>query len=165
MEVEKVLRWAMPAVQTVVSAVLLFLLISSGLLPGKYMGIAAAAVAVLLLITILFARSKSGASRSLGNILAIFMSSMLLFAVVYVRHIMRTLDQIAGADLVQTNSLVVLVPNGSEANAAADTAGYKFGVYEGTDQALLDETSEAIKAENGDEELISQSYDSPVAMG
>ena len=60
---EKVLRWAMPAVQTVVSAVLLFLLISSRLLPGKYMGIAAAAVAVLLLITILFARSKSGAGR------------------------------------------------------------------------------------------------------
>ena len=162
---EKVLRWAMLAVQTAISAVLLFLLISSGLLPGKFMGIAAAAIAVLLLITFLFARSKSGASRSLGNILAIFMSGMLLFAVVYVRHIVHTLDQIAGADLVQTNSLVVMVADGSEANEAADTAGYVFGVYEGTDQALLDETSEAIKAENGDDKLSSRQYDSPVAMG
>ena len=54
--------WAMPIIQTVVSAALLFIVISSGLLPGKFLGIAVAVIALLLLITILFARSKSGAT-------------------------------------------------------------------------------------------------------
>ena len=48
----------MPGVQAVVTAVLLFMLASSKLLPGKYLGIVVAAALVMLGITCLLARSK-----------------------------------------------------------------------------------------------------------
>ena len=89
---EIVKRWALPAIQAVISIVLLFMVISSGLLPAKYLWIAIAAVILLMAVTVLLAHSRSGATRSLGSILAIFMSGMLVFAMVYVQHIMKTLE-------------------------------------------------------------------------
>ena len=45
------MKWARPAVQAVISVLLLYMLISCGLLPAKYLGIAVAAVVVLFLIS------------------------------------------------------------------------------------------------------------------
>ena len=81
----------MPIIQFVITAALMFMLITSGLLPGKYLGIAACAVAAALLITVLFACAKSGAVRTVGNVLAIFVCGMLVFGMVYVNQIMKTL--------------------------------------------------------------------------
>ena len=117
---ETVKRWVMPAIQAVISLALLFMVVSSGLLPGKYLWIAAAAVLLLLAVTVLFARSKSGATRSLGSILAIFMSGMLVFATVYVQHIVKTLDRIAGAD-TQIESMAVIVAKDNSAQSMAYT--------------------------------------------
>ena len=65
------MKWARPAVQAVISVLLLYMLISCGLLPAKYLGIAVAAVVVLFLITFLFSRSESLAARSVGTIVAV----------------------------------------------------------------------------------------------
>ena len=52
------LKWVMPGIQAVVTAVLLYMLISSRLLPSKYMLAAVAAALVPLVITGLMAYSK-----------------------------------------------------------------------------------------------------------
>lgn len=160
---ENVKRWALPSIQAVISLVLLFMVISSGLLPGKYLWIAIAAVALLMAVTVLFARSKSGATRSLGSILAIFMSGMLVFAMVYVQHIMKTLDKIAGAD-TQIESMAVIVANDNAAQSIEETAGYKFGVYAGTSQDMMDEMIEEVRKSNGDDSIDTKEYDTPLEL-
>ena len=155
-------KWAMPIIQTVISAALLFIVISSGLLPGKYLGIATAVIAALLLITFLFARSKSGATRSLGSILAIFMSGMLVFAIVYFQHIMKTLDQIAGAD-TQIENVAVYVQNSNAAAGIEDTKGYSFGVYGDENDELIAAVISEIEEATG-ETPKTQSFGSPLSL-
>lgn len=157
------LKWVMPGVQAVITAVLLFMLVSSRLLPGKYLGIAVAVSLVLLGITCLLARSKNGAVRSAASIVAIFMSGMLVFGIVYVRHIVKTLEQIAGTD-TQIENIVVAVLDTSAAQEIGDTSGYLFGVYEGADRELLDAVEAEVIEANGDPELRKQAFDSPLEM-
>lgn len=158
------LKWVMPGIQAVVTAVLLYLLITSRLLPAKYMTIAAAAALVPLVITGLMAFSKKTAVNSAGSILAIFMSGVLLFGVVYVRHILKTLDQIAGAE-TQIETIAVAVQDSNAAQSVEETGGYRFGVYEGANKEYLDEVIEEVKESNGDSELKLQYYETPVVMG
>ena len=157
------LKWVLPAVQAVITAVLLFMLVSSKILPAKYMGIVVVAALALLAVTVLLARSRNAAVSSVGSIVAIFMSGMLVFGIVYVQHILRTLDQIAGAD-TQIETIAVAVQDSNAAQTAGDTAGYVFGVYEGADKELLDSAESEILAENGDAELNKVVFDSPVEM-
>ena len=157
------LKWVMPAIQAVVTAVLLGMLITSKLLPGKYVAIAVIVALVPLVITFLLARSKNSAVSSAGNILAIFMCGMFVFGIVYVQHILKTLDQIAGAE-TQIECIAVAVQDSNAAQEIGETSGYLFGVYEGADKELLDTVVEEIKAENGDSELNLKYYDSPVEM-
>ena len=157
------LKWVMPGVQAVITAVLLFMLVSSKLLPGKYLGIAVALMLVLLGITCLLARSKNGAVSSAASIAAIFMSGMLIFGIVYVRHIVKTLDMIAGSG-TQIENIVVAVLDSNAAQEIGDTSGYLFGVYEGADKELLDVVETEVIEANGDAELKKQAFDSPVEM-
>ena len=157
------LKWVTPGVQAIMTAVLLFMLVTSKLLPGKYMGIAAAAMLALLGITCLLARSKNSAVSSAASIFAIFMSGMLVFGIVYVRHIVKTLDQIAGAG-TQIENIVVAVLDSNAAQEIEDTSGYLFGVYEGADKELLEVVEAEVTEANGDAELRKQVFDSPVEM-
>ena len=160
---EIVKRWALPAIQAVISIVLLFMVISSGLLPAKYLWIAIAALILLMAVTVLLARSRSGATRSLGSILAIFMSGMLVFSVVYVQHIMKTLDRIAGAD-TQIESMAVIVAKDNSAQSIEDTSGYKFGLYAGNGREMMSEMIEEVKRSNGDDSIDTKEYDTPLEL-
>ena len=149
---ERVLRWAMPVVQAAVTAALMFILITSGILPGKYLGIVAAAVAAALLITVLFACAKNGAVRTVGNVLAIFVCGMLVFGMVYLNQIMKTLNSIAGSD-TEVKVIAVFVKADNAALSIEETKGYRFGVFEGSDGEQIDETIEEVEQRNGDAEL------------
>ena len=116
----------MPIVQAAISAALLFILITSGLLPGKYLGIVAAAVVVALLITVLFACAKNGAVRTIGNVLAIFVCGMLVFGMVYLNQIMKTLNSVAGSD-TEVKIIAVFVKADNAAMSIEETQGYRFG--------------------------------------
>ena len=153
----------MPVVQAAISAALLFILITSGLLPGKYLGIVAAAVVVALLITVLFACTKSGAVRTVGNVLAIFVCGMLVFGMVYLNQIMKTLNSVAGSD-TEVKVIAVFVKADNAALSIEETKGYRFGVFEGSDGEQIDETIEEVEQRNGDADLISESYGSPLEM-
>ena len=157
------LKWVMPGIQAVVTAVLLYLLVSSRLLPGKYMAIVAAAALVPLVITSLMALSKKSVLNSAGTILAIFMSGVLLFGVVYVRHILKTLDQIAGAD-TQIETIAVAVQDSNAAQSVEETGGYRFGAYEGANKEYLETVIGEVQEANGDAELNLQYYETPLVM-
>ena len=157
------LKWVMPGVQAVVTAVLLFMLASSKLLPGKYLGIVVAAALVMLGITCLLARSKKSAVSSAASIVAIFMSGMLVFGIIYVRHIVGTLEKIASSG-TQIENMVVAVLDSNAAQEIEDTSGYLFGVYEGADKEKLDTVTAEVTEANGDAELKKQSFGSPVEM-
>ena len=58
--------------------------------------------------------------------LAIFLSGMLVLGIVYVQHILKTLDQIAGAD-TQIETMAVTVQDSNAAQSIEDTGGYLFG--------------------------------------
>ena len=158
------LKWVMPGIQAVVTAVLLYMLISSRLLPSKFMAAALAAALVPLVITGLMALSKNTAVNSAGSILAIFLCGVLMFGVVYVRHILKTLDQIAGAD-TQIETIAVAVQESNTAQSIDETTGYLFGVYEGANKEYLDAVLEEVREANGDAELKLQYYETPVVMG
>lgn len=153
----------MPIVQAAISAALLFILITSGLLPRKYLGIVAAAVIVALLITVLFACTKSGAVRTVGNVLAIFVCGMLVFGMVYLNQIMKTLNSVAGSD-TEVKIIAVFVKADNVAMSIEETQGYRFGVYEGSDGEQIDEAIESVKQANADTELISENYGSPLEI-
>jgi hypothetical protein len=157
------LKWVLPGIQAVVSAVLLYMLISSRLLPGKYMAVVVAAVLIPLVITCLMANSKKTALNSAAGILAIFLSGVLMFGVVYVRHILKTLDQIAGAD-TQIETIAVAVRNSNAAQSVEETGGYRFGAYEGANKEYLDTVIGEVRETNGDSELNLQYYETPLVM-
>ena len=157
------LKWVMPGVQAVMTVILLFMLVTSKLLPGKYLGIAVFATLVLLGITCLMARSKNSAVSSAASIVAIFLSGMLAFGIVYVRHIVKTLDMIAGSG-TQIENIVVAVRDSDSAQEIGDTSGYLFGVYEGADKELLEVVETEVTEANGDTELKKQAFDSPMEM-
>ena len=129
---EKLIKWILPTIQAAISAALMFMLVQSGLLPGKYVGMAAGVIAALLLIIVPLATAKNGVVRTVGSVLAIFMCGMLVFGMVYLRQIMKTLDSIAGSDS-EVKYIAVFVEKNNAANSIEDTGGYRFGVYEGTD--------------------------------
>ena len=165
---EKVLRWAMPVVQAAVSAALMLILITSGILPGKYLGIVAAVVAVALLITVLFACAKNGAVRTIGNVLAIFVCGMLVFGMVYLNQIIKTLNSVAGSN-TEVKIVAVTVKADNAAAGIEETQGYRFGVYEGADGEQIAETIEEVKNANADPELTNtdlntEIYTSPLEM-
>lgn len=166
---ERVLKWTTPVIQTVITATLMIMLITSGLVPGKYMSMAAGAVTAALLITVLFACAKSGAVRTVGNVLAIFVCGMLVFGMVYVNQIMRTLNSIAGSN-TEIKIIAVIVKDNNAANSIEETTGYRFGVYEGSDGEQIAETIEEMKYANagsertGDADLISEDYTSPLEL-
>ena len=145
---KNIIKWGEPIIQTVISVLLLALLISSGLLPGKYLGIAVVIVLLLLALTFLTARSRNIAARSAGAIIAVIVCIVLVVATVYLRQIVTSLNRMAGAD-TQIQTLAVLVRADDPAQSLADTAGYRFGLYEGVDGEIMPQMLAEIGQETG----------------
>ena len=158
-----IIKWAKPVIQTVISALLLYMLISCGLLPAKYLGIAIGAVIGLLLITYITSRSDSFAARSFGTALALIVCLILVFAAFYLRQIVRTLDQISGTN-TEINSIVVAVVEGNPVQNIGETAGYTFGVQENFDEEIIKSITDDIIVKNGDSELKIIPYDSVLQL-
>lgn len=160
---DKLKKWIIPTIQAVISAVFVFMIAASGLLPGKYLMIVAAVVAVMLLFIVLLTLVKIGVIRTAGGILSIFICGMLIFGMVYVNHIVMTLKSVAGSD-TEVKVIAVAVTNDNAANSIEDTKGYSFGVFEGAYGEEIEETIEEVKQLNTDDALISEKYDSLVGM-
>lgn len=163
MNLKNIIKWAKPVIQAIISALLLGLLITCGLLPAKYLGIAAVVVLLLLLITVLSSRSDNAAARSSGTILAIAVCLVLAFGAVYLHQVMRTLDRVSGSN-TEINNILVIVAQGNPAQKIEETSGYTFGVYEGADASYVDQMKEEIESLNGDAEIKVETYASALDL-
>ena len=146
---KNILKWAQPIIQAAISLLLLVLLVSSGFLPMKYLGIAVVLVLLFLLISFLTARSDRIATRSLGAVLAVVVCIILIVASVFLHQVMNTLNQVSGTE-TQIDNIVVIVNESDPAQAIQDTYGYAFGYFEGQDEEYLEETLSEISSLNGD---------------
>lgn len=160
---KNIFRWAVPAVQAVVSAVLLYLLLTCGMIPVKYLGIASAVLVLLLLITIWFSGSDNLSVRIMAAVLTAAACAVLLIAAVNIRQIMKTLDGITASDKEKV-MMIAAVPERSAARTIEDTSGFTFALYAGADEEAAKEIVREIELLNGDTGLHVQSYDSVLEM-
>ncbi len=160
---KNIFRWAVPAVQAVVSAVLLYLLLTCGMIPVKYLGIASAVLVLLLLITIWFSGSDNLSVRIMAAVLTAAVCAVLLIAAVNIRQIMKTLDGITASDKEKV-IMIAAVPERSAARTIEDTSGFTFALYAGADEDAAKEIVKEIELLNGDTGLHIQSYDSVLEM-
>ena len=156
-------KWREPVFQAFISIVLLILMISCGMIPPKYIGIAVLITLLLLALTFLAVRSRITAVRSVGTILAVLICLVFVLGSLCIQYVMNKLNQIAGAD-TQTEYVVVLVNDSNNVRAIADTPGFKFGVFKGADPELVDEMIDDVGQINGEGELHKQVFDSPLTL-
>ena len=162
-DLKNVIKWATPVIQAIISVLLLGLMIISGLLPVKYLGIVSIIVILLLLITILTSRSRSLAARTFGTILAILTCLIFLIGSVYLYQVIRTLNQVSGSN-IEISTINVTVADSNPARSIEETSGYTFGVFKGTDGSNIDTTIAEIGAINGDTDIKTEIYDSALHL-
>lgn len=101
---KKVISWPVVlTIQVVASVALLFLLFKLGVVPAKYMIILVVVLALLALLMYFFMKPAKGkhavnARQSIGKIISLVLSIVLLIGSVYVAKGSSTLNKISGAN-------------------------------------------------------------------
>ena len=122
---KKVISWPVVlTIQVIASVALLFLLFKLGVVPTKYMIILVAVLAVLALLMYFFMKPAKGkhavnARQSIGKIISLVLSIVLLIGSVYVAKGSSTLNKISGADKT-TVHYAVLVLKDSKIDSLSD---------------------------------------------
>ena len=122
---KKVISWPVVlTIQVIASVALLFLLFKLGVVPTKYMIILVAVLAVLALLMYFFMKPAKGkhavnARQSIGKIISLVLSIVLLIGSVYVAKGSSTLNKISGADK-STVHYAVLVLKDSKIDSLSD---------------------------------------------
>ena len=122
---KKIISWPVVlTIQVLSSVALLFLLFKLGVVPTKYMIILVAALAVLALLMYFFMKPSKGkhavnARQSIGKIISLVLSIVLLIGSVYVAKGSSTLNKISGAD-TKTVHYAILVLKDSKIDSLSD---------------------------------------------
>lgn len=122
---KKIISWPVVlTIQVIASVALLFLLFKLGVVPTKYMIILVAVLAVLALLMYFFMKPAKGkhavnARQSIGKIISLVLSIVLLIGSVYVAKGSSTLNKISGADKT-TVHYAVLVLKDSKIKSLSD---------------------------------------------
>lgn len=119
-------------IQLVLSAVLIAVLWTSGLVPGKYM---AALVAVLLLLFGVFFGLQFIKNKIyiLGIVLSIIVDIILGFGIYYMMQTNQMLSDVGGATY-KTDNMIVVVRADDDAENILDAKNYDFGIQTTQDQ-------------------------------
>ena len=122
---KKVISWPVVlTIQVVASVALLFLLFKLGVVPTKYMIILVVVLALLALLMYFFMKPAKGkhavnARQSIGKIISLVLSIVLLIGSVYVAKGSSTLNKISGAD-TKTVHYAILVLKDSKIDSLSD---------------------------------------------
>lgn len=122
---KKIISWPVVlTIQVLSSVALLFLLFKLGVVPTKYMIILVAVLAVLALLMYFFMKPAKGkhavnARQSIGKIISLVLSIVLLISSVYVAKGSSTLNKISGAD-TKTVHYAILVLKDSKIGSLSD---------------------------------------------
>ena len=122
---KKVISWPVVlTIQVIASVALLFLLFKLGVVPTKYMIILVVVLALLALLMYFFMKPAKGkhavnARQSIGKIISLVLSIVLLIGSVYVAKGSSTLNKISGAD-TKTVHYAILVLKDSKIKSLSD---------------------------------------------
>lgn len=122
---KKVISWPVVlTIQVIDSVALLFLLFKLGVVPTKYMIILVVVLALLALLMYFFMKPAKGkhavnARQSIGKIISLALSIVLLIGSVYVAKGSSTLNKISGAD-TKTVHYAILVLKDSKIDSLSD---------------------------------------------
>lgn len=112
---KKVISWPVVlTIQVVASVALLFLLFKLGVVPTKYMIILVVVLALLALLMYFFMKPAKGkhavnARQSIGKIISLVLSIVLLIGSVYVAKGSSTLNKISGANKTSVHYAVIVL--------------------------------------------------------
>ncbi len=123
----RVFHYVFLTVQGLLSAGVLYYIFGVGLLPSNislaFLGLTFALFSLCAFLQL----SKNGTLRSIGAIMSIFISGMLVVCLLYLQKINQTLSDISRAQL-QTDNMVVVVRVEDPAQNIEDTVGYAYGI-------------------------------------
>lgn len=112
---KKIISWPVVlTIQVLASVALLFLLFKLGVVPTKYMLVLVAVLALLALLMYFFMKPAKGkhavnARQSIGKIISLVLSIVLLVGSVYVAKGNSTIDKISGADKTTVHYAVIVL--------------------------------------------------------
>ena len=133
----KKLGFILAAVQFVITAMLLGILIYLNMIPAKYF-FPVTGVLLLLIIYIIFTQ-HSKKFRTFGKILSLIFSVLFAIATGMLFRANGVLDSITGADK-KTDIISVYVMASDPAESLADAATYNFGILSSLDRENTDKT-------------------------
>lgn len=156
-------------VQLAAAVVLISFLLKAGVLPARYIVVALAVLALLLVVTFVLGRSKRGMARAIGGILSLFVIGISVFGTIYVHRLDATLSGISDTQDQQVESMIVIVRSDDAANTLEDMTGYTFATAgtvgtqtdtSSVNQEYLSEMVSDIQSRIGSVDI--KQYESPV---
>ena len=133
----KKLGFILAAVQLVITAMLLGILIYLNMIPAKYF-FPVTAVLLLLIIYVIFTQ-QSKKFRTFGKILSVIFSILFSIATGMLFRANGVLDSITGADK-KTDIISIYVMATDSAESLSDAAAYNFGILSSLDRENTDKT-------------------------
>ena len=124
-------------------------LVWTKLVPGNLLLVGAIALIVLAaLIGIMVYRTRRRVSFTIGTVIAVLISVLMLFAAVYLGMTKNTLDKITGIK-TQLSEVAVFVRTDDAAQSLQDAKDYTFGILESLDRNNTDAAVNELESELG----------------
>lgn len=125
---------------TCISLLFLYLLYDTKIVPQMYMAVIAAVFALLVLISGCLVWNFRHIIRfSIGTLLIVLMSGVLILGGSYIRQTTRTLSRISGTS-TETSHVGIYVKTDDPAQELSDASNYTFGILQSLDRPVTDET-------------------------
>lgn len=133
----------------VIAAVFVGMLYFTKLLPGTYLIIIGAILAILVLIVgILVRRVYYVGQFAAGTLMAVIITAVLVFGGVYIYKTTSTLDNISDVD-TEVSKIGVYVKYEDTAQSISDISGYTFGILSALDRENSDNAIQQINEDFG----------------
>lgn len=124
-------------IQLIFSVTLFGILAVSGMIPGKYLAVAAVVLLALLGLSFGLQFTKKKASIA-GILISIFSSILIVFAIFWMLKADNAMQKVGGATY-KTDNMVVVVRKSDPAKSIKDAANYRFGK-----QTMMDQDNTAL---------------------
>lgn len=149
-------------IQFILSVILVVNIMFFDMLPMTYVIVVAAALMILLGITLLSQIGAKGKGIP-GKIYAVLVCVILTVGSLLIGNVNGAFEKITGAN-TKTSKMVVSVLDDDSANEIEDTKDYQYGLYYGADTEQVDATVKKIETEL-QSELQTIEYNSIIELG
>ena len=145
-------------VQAATAALFIYLLNGTGMIPWKYVMIAFAVLAALVLLVILLVSIRNKKTRIAAVVVRILMAAVQLVGSSYLFRTMNLLH--SSESSYKTDYLNIVVRSDDAALEIADTAGYEYGIVDDLSKEEKDVLLETIRRNTGTKDVSDVKYKS-----